>query len=183
MQDWNKWRKDNPEKIPFLEGADFSNLITESGLILLHVDLSNAKLKYATFENSHFFGRVNFKNAILQDVNFSGVTITLPIFEDAWIIRSQFQGSVLRGATFKGAVIEGCNFSKSILTDVTLQGSTFKKNVSHHQYTIKVHSNFLMGTKLNGAQLDTKSCLYDIVFDRDRRCPYRLKDSTFGIGF
>lgn len=115
---WNRWRAENPDVRPDLEGADLSHFQLEQ------VNLKDVNLKHC-----------NFTAAVLEGANLSGSDLSGAILEAAYlptaILRqtklsnTDLTGSVLSGATLHGANLNSANLSGANLSHADLSGAVF----------------------------------------------------------
>src|SRR6185503_4046234 len=96
VEQWNEWRKNNPEIRPLLYDAP----------------LNGANLSKANFSNANLIG-AQLQNAILIDVNF----------HEANLLDANLHGAVLRGANFCRTDLYNTNLSSADLTGANLQGT------------------------------------------------------------
>jgi hypothetical protein len=96
VEQWNEWRKHNPEIRPLLYDAP----------------LNGANLSKANFSNANLIG-AQLQNAILIEVNF----------HEANLLDANLHGAVLRGANFCRTDLYNTNLSSADLTGANLQGT------------------------------------------------------------
>lgn len=98
---WNRWRRENPETKPSLEGAHLLNAV------LQEVDLSHADLRNAFLRGAHLYAadlsHADLRGAILVGANLNRANLRHANLEDA----------TLASATLnEGTDIEGANFHR-----------------------------------------------------------------------
>lgn len=118
VEQWNKWRKDNPAVRPVLTGVNLS------GKHLVNVDFSWANLERANLSGADLFG-ANFSNASataasLFKANLTGANFSGADFSEAQLIEANLDSAHLKGANFSGA-----NLSKSKLASAYLNKTIF----------------------------------------------------------
>ena len=101
MNQWNKWRENNPEVSILLEGANFRNA-NLAGADLWKVNLESTELRSASLKGSELIG-ANLAGADLRNVNLAGA--------DLW--KANLKGAKLIAAIVdKQTFIWGCDFDK-----------------------------------------------------------------------
>ncbi|MFE4540843.1 pentapeptide repeat-containing protein [Streptomyces scopuliridis] len=113
-------------------GADFS------GARLTGANFSHAKLKPGEVDELTDWtsrGSVNFKGAVLDEVNFSGSLLRGAIFAETWFPGaklnnadfglSDFRNSVVAQSDFSGSNVAGSDFSVARMNSAVVEGSDF----------------------------------------------------------
>jgi hypothetical protein len=103
VEEWNAWRKQNPETTPDLYGADLL------GVDLVGADLSKASLKGAIF-NGADLGGADLRGASLVGATFGGANLVR-----VYLDRADLNGADLAGADLGGASLVGANLVRTIL--------------------------------------------------------------------
>jgi len=109
VDEWNRWRHENPRGRPNLRNADLSNLDLE-GANLVKAYLSDINLK-----NSNLFG-IDAQGAIFSRVNFGGATLVNAKLMNAKFYDSRFVGVNFGGTNLAGAQLQNSDFSGSFVT-------------------------------------------------------------------
>jgi uncharacterized protein YjbI with pentapeptide repeats len=102
---WNTWRKQNPNVVPDLDGANFG-----------HVDLREADLRNASLRSANFSG-VKLRGADLRGAKLDGAELG-----SAKLNGVKLDGATLSGANFRGAKLSG-HFSSVSFSNVNLRGT------------------------------------------------------------
>jgi uncharacterized protein YjbI with pentapeptide repeats len=145
---WNKWRKDNPEILPNLQGAD-----------LIKADLSGANLEEANLQGAFLSGArliaADLSGAELDGANLSRADISGAKLIGAYLRQARLQGTFLskaelnvadlskanlRGADLSGAYLEESNLFRTKLIGANLRGA-------------RLRFAYLRWASLNGADL------------------------------
>lgn len=117
-EEWNRWRKENPEKLPDLEGADLQGC-----------NLHRANLERANLRNADLSGtRLNDANLIYARLNGARLYRTQFIhadlygadLSDAYLNTANLTGAKLYKANLCGAVLSSAKFNGGDLTYVNI---------------------------------------------------------------
>lgn len=117
VEAWNRWRSENPDVRPRLEGEDLSEL-----------DLTDVNLQDADLQNAVLFDAVlrhsNLKMATLADADLSGAELA-----QAELYKADLDGSFLTGANLEGAYlaeasIDGADLRGAVLRKAQLHGAS-----------------------------------------------------------
>jgi uncharacterized protein YjbI with pentapeptide repeats len=103
VEEWNRWREDNPDVEPDLRGADLNRAD------LTHIDLSNSDLGDADLTCVDFFNAKLF-NADLFNADLS----------DADFTNANLRGANLSGAKLHKTILNGANLSKANISGASL---------------------------------------------------------------
>lgn len=113
IEEWNKWRKDNPDIIPDLSGADLSGAdLREKNLRL--VNLRYAHLRYAHLKGADLEG-ADLRGAYLMDAHLEGADLRYVDLRHADLRGAHLMDAHLMGAHLEGASLEGANLKGTIL--------------------------------------------------------------------
>lgn len=115
VENWNKWREDNPDIKPDLSWA---NLV---GTDLRGVNLSDANMKLAFCKGENLEGS-NFKNALLFGMNLEETNLTDVNMEGANLEGAHVKKAIINNASLKGANLKLANFWKAEFKDADLTG-------------------------------------------------------------
>lgn len=124
---WNKWRKENPDVIPDLEGAMLD------GANLSEADLSKANLGKAYLRKARLDGakliEANLSGAYLIKADLIEVNLSQANLREANLIEANLNKANLNKANLNKANLRGVNLSETslksaILTDTELHGAT-----------------------------------------------------------
>jgi uncharacterized protein YjbI with pentapeptide repeats len=110
---WNKWREENPNLKPDLNGADIRILD------LIEANFSEAELAGANLIGAYvranfrgaFLIKANLSGAVLLEADFRGALLTEVDFSGAILSKADFRGAGLAGAIFRGAKLQNANLS------------------------------------------------------------------------
>lgn len=146
VDEWNKWRDENPNIIPKLSGAKLQgkslNNINFRSAELLQVNLSKASLQRADFSRALLFkanlmqskaSNANFKNANLQEANLNAANFKDAVFWNANLQKAQFIDTKLDNTKFweanlaKAQFIEREDKSPISLNGADLWGAKVKR--------------------------------------------------------
>ena len=113
VDDWNRWRAENPEVTPDLSGYDFQNPLTRG-----HLTGGDPFDKY---ELGPSLRGANLACANLSRASLVGLSLTKTNFNGADLSNSNLTHTDLSESTFVGATLTGADLSYSILvgTDLT----------------------------------------------------------------
>jgi uncharacterized protein YjbI with pentapeptide repeats len=145
VNEWNKWRKENPEIEPDLSNAtlyeqnlNYVNLSNSnlSGIILTGselkgADFSNSSL-YKAFLNDTFLMRTVFFETHAKYANFLGSNLSRSIFIESEFYKTDLSNTNLSDSyLFKSNLsfsnLFSANFSGSIIRNVNINNASFKK--------------------------------------------------------
>jgi uncharacterized protein YjbI with pentapeptide repeats len=118
VEQWNKWRKDNPAVRPVLTGVNLS------GKYLVNVDFSWTNLERASLSGADLYG-ANFSNASVTSASLLKVNLTGANFSGANFSESQLIEANLDSAYLKGTNFSGTDLSKSTLVSAYLNKTIF----------------------------------------------------------
>lgn len=153
---WQDWRKEHPEIIPNLKGANLK------GIDLVDCDLSGANfsgadLSYATIAVASLAG-ANLANADLTRADLGMSNLEGAVLYEAKLGEAQFVDSYLknadlrgarcistnfRGADLSGANFDGATFNYAVLGDVNLSGAKGLESIIHHTYSVLDHRTII----------------------------------------
>ncbi|HLG55301.1 MAG TPA: GNAT family N-acetyltransferase [Vicinamibacterales bacterium] len=103
---WNYWRRENPDAVIVLDGADLN------GMILTGVDFSHASLRGASMHAT------NLMNADLRYADLSGANLV-----EADLICAKLEGAVLTGANLHEADLLGAEMKQARYSAEDLKGA------------------------------------------------------------
>jgi len=139
IEDWNKWRTDNPDVRINLSRADFWRAD------LYRVDLGGANLSYSILI------KANLRKANLEGANLSRADLSGADLEGAYLRKAYLSGADLRGANLRGANLEGANLSK---TDLSKANFYVTNLIGANLSEADLSEAGLIGAKLLGANLN-----------------------------
>ncbi|MEA5509992.1 pentapeptide repeat-containing protein [Crocosphaera sp. UHCC 0190] len=139
LEAWNQWRKQNPEIIPDLQGANLSNhnlrgvnLIGANleKAIFYGTDLSCARLTKANLRHSDFTSAICFEG-IFDEADLSYSYLTQADFSQAFLSKANLYGvyfieAYLVDANLKNANLEKADLSNAYLTGANLTGANLQ---------------------------------------------------------
>ena len=176
---WNKWREENPEVQPDLDGADLArtdlkraNLSQASlrwtNLILADLEEANlrgAYLEWADLNGASLIG-ASLERALLSDANLRRADLTAVTLEGAFLANANLAHANLEQARLTGAYL-----SATILGDANLSNASgldkcqyFGPSIVDHltvQRSGKLHDTFLRGCGLPNSLIDYFPSLLD----------------------
>ncbi|MFC1961040.1 pentapeptide repeat-containing protein [Chloroflexota bacterium] len=134
VDEWNKWRDENPDVIPDLNEANLSRA-NLSGVDLNRADLFEANLSGADLSGADLSGAILFKSTLrisnlseanLVTTNFfeadlNGADLSRATLIAANLITADLSGVNLFDATLSGAILSRANLSGANLTGANLQ--------------------------------------------------------------
>jgi hypothetical protein len=106
---WNEWRKENPDILPDLSGAD-----------LTRVDLKGADLQRADLRGVDLSA-----NRTLYQIHFDAADLSGAIFDRVWISQCSFVDAKAPGASFIGAEVRRGEFVRTDFSGVNFQDCDF----------------------------------------------------------
>ncbi|MEA5534524.1 pentapeptide repeat-containing protein [Crocosphaera sp. XPORK-15E] len=199
VQEWNKWRQDNPHVEIDLSQADLSNL-NLNGAILNDADMSDstlarskliqAKLIRANLRKTSLM-YTDFQFAILAEANFLGATFINTNFHLANLTQANLESASLIGRVpnqgldvFRQANIRQANFSRANLHKADLSGQI----ISDQSFNFANLSDAnlarveALGTNFENATL-TGACIEDWHINSDTKfndviCKYIYRKIT-----
>lgn len=131
-QEWNLWRKKNPNEIidlssVNLQGLDlsFANLknVSFQNCYLKHAIFYSAKLQNSSFNNSYLLG-ASFEKANLKKAQLENVCLLQGIMRSTNLQRTNFLNADLRYCNFNDAFFSNTNMEKT-----TIDGIFIDKNI------------------------------------------------------
>jgi uncharacterized protein YjbI with pentapeptide repeats len=105
-ESWNRWRQENQETLPTLQGADLE------GADLRGFDLSTAQLS-----------RTNLFQANLSEANLTGATLWKTDLRCAEVKQASLANASLRQVDLRASLVEDCSFIGSDLREARLRGA------------------------------------------------------------
>ena len=125
---WNRWRLDNPDTQPELQGVDLTQA-NLGGLDLTHADLSGADLSGADLNNANLSGAklvvANLSGANLAGANLSGADLSGANLAGADLVSADLNEANLTGANVRAANFIWTNVSQAIITTEQLKLARF----------------------------------------------------------
>jgi uncharacterized protein YjbI with pentapeptide repeats len=113
VEEWNQWRRQNPEKIPNLSRANFD------GADLKEVDLSRADLNMANLSKADL-SRADLSRATLIRTNLRGADLSRAALSSTYLNGADLKEADLRGATLSRATLRLANLGKADLRGADL---------------------------------------------------------------
>ncbi len=138
--EWNTWRKQHPDGIPDLSGANLR------GADLRGADLSGANLKRANLRGADLSGAI-LREANLISASLSSANLISANLISADLISADLSGADLSGADLSGADLSGADLNGANLNGANLNGATLRE--------ANLNSAYLSRTTL--ANLDLRS--------------------------
>jgi len=139
VEEWNQWRKENPEIEPDLSEIDLSGMKLNNanlsdtdlrrsnlrntdfrGASLVRADLRAANIKKASF-NLAKLRKANFSEAYLRESDLSEADLTRAYFIRADLVRVDLWGTDLTKADFRWAYLIGTDLKQANLTRADLR--------------------------------------------------------------
>ncbi len=135
--EWNQWRKQNPRKDIFLEGARLKGAHLENvnlkGAHLEGADLSDAYLKGAELSNCHLEG------AHLRHAHLQGSYLYHAHLEGAYLYETYMEGADLSNCHLEDAALVQCHLEDASLSSAYLSGANFKRAHLEHANLCYTH--------------------------------------------
>jgi uncharacterized protein YjbI with pentapeptide repeats len=150
---WNKWRDENPDIPPdlngaWLTGADLGG-VNFAGADLIRANLREANLSEAGLAHANLF------RANLSGANLSGAFLVETNLNQANLIEANLSAANLSGVKLSGANLSGANLSGAILFRANLGANLSGANLSRADLSEAT----LVDTDLTGADL-TGCCIF-----------------------
>jgi uncharacterized protein YjbI with pentapeptide repeats len=155
LEIWNQWRKDNPDVIPDLSGANLSGAFL-SGARFHRTDLSDATLSKATLSKATL-SNTELRRARLNEADLSNAVLSRADLTRARLVRAN-----LSKASFKEANLSRARLSEADLNNANLRGANLKdaKCRKANLSMASLRWARLINTNLDGATL-TGVCLWE----------------------
>jgi uncharacterized protein YjbI with pentapeptide repeats len=180
VSNWNQWRKQNPDEVPDLSGADFDNAdLFEGdlegvifpvpgslygrpvGIQIERLDLSRANLSGASFKGACLVLSI-FKDANCHKANFSGSELMAANFSDADLLETDFSQAKLQGACFRSAHLTETIFRFCDLSYASFENAKcYKSDIRH---AVLIETNFEK-TKITSLKYNRKAIYRGIRVD------------------
>jgi len=123
---WNRWRVENPNSKPDLDGADLRGADLKGGNLssvnLFEADLSNANLVNTNFRNADL-SRSTLDDADLSDADLQNANARFARLRNANLTSANLCFLNLQGADLRGAVLQAAEFGQTVLADTDLTGA------------------------------------------------------------
>ena len=128
---WNEWRRQNPEIIPELGGADLTRMDL-SRADLRFADLSRSvliksKLLWANLAGANLYeAHLNWaelRRANLSEVNLGGADLSGADLTDAYLCATNLKAATLVNTCLKGATLAGCYVYGMSAWNVNVEGA------------------------------------------------------------
>ncbi len=151
---WNKWREENPNVIPDLQGADLSEAdlanaeLSDAKLanaympkanlknanlksaILVNATLGGAHLENANLENANLENAQlvysHLKNAKLQNANLKNADLMIADMENVNLSDGHLENALLLDANLKNASLNYANLRNAVLADALLENTDLR---------------------------------------------------------
>jgi uncharacterized protein YjbI with pentapeptide repeats len=124
VEDWNKWRRENPDDMIDLSGANFFDAdLSEANLAnanLFEVVLANARLFRVNLSKANLV-KANLSVANLYEANLSGADLSDADLTGAKLLGANLSDSKFLRANLNGANLGKTNLSGAILADAQLR--------------------------------------------------------------
>jgi uncharacterized protein YjbI with pentapeptide repeats len=121
---WNRWRQDNPEVLPDLEGASLKRAILVRANIV-RAFLRGADLEGANLESAMLLD-ANLVAAILKGASLKGAILLNADLSDARLDRAGLEGAILEGTDLEGADLRGANLMEANLRGANLRSANLE---------------------------------------------------------
>jgi len=140
VENWNRWRKENPGITPdlsgaylqgeFLQGANLRETdLRETDLQeadLREIDLQGAFLQRAILRETDLRG-TNLQEANLREANLQSANLQEADLQGANLREADLRGANLREADLRGAYLQGANLQEAFLQGAILRGADFRE--------------------------------------------------------
>jgi len=122
-ENWNRWRDQNPNSKPDLDGANLSGIdlkgVNLSAASMSEADLSDANLTQAYLVDADL-SRATLDRADLSDTDLQNANARFTRFRGANLTRANLCFLNLQGADLRGASLQGAEFGQTVLADTDL---------------------------------------------------------------
>lgn len=146
---WNKWREENPEIKPDLEGINLS------GENLCKANLSKTRLFGANLHGTNL-DRANLIGAVLDGANLHGANLSRANLHGAVLDGANLHGAVLDNATLHGARLVGAILGQANL----VKANCFEANLEKANFFgANLEQANLFRANLSRANLSRASCV------------------------
>lgn len=143
VEDWNRWREENPSAIPDLKNANLTGAdlryyelgdVNMKGAKLDNANLTNCNLYDANFEESHMWmaelsytdlSGVKMKSANLFRANLNGANLQYAELVETYLDEANLAETNLVGANLCKADLRGANLSSAKLHSANLTSANF----------------------------------------------------------
>lgn len=172
VEAWNKWRKENPDVVIDLKGADLRHHNLEN-VNLAHVELDNADLSFANCRRANL-AFACLQDAILSFANFDGANFSAANLEGTYLEDANLNNTIMTGANFKNAKLTNSNLNNAYLVDANFEGTNltavnFKNaNLSSVTFDQKILWRLIKETGFGLTKLWQRR--YDLMLDTTLRC-------------
>lgn len=126
---WNRWREENPEMVPDLNGADFGGAnLREANLSkaeLFEVNLSRAHLFEANLSEADLIG-ADLRKANLSSTYLRGAQLLEADLSRACLARSDLIDAFLSGAILRGSILSWATLFEADLSEADLIGADLR---------------------------------------------------------
>lgn len=181
VEAWNQWRKENPDQIPDLIGADLS------GADLIGAKLSGAKLNGAYLIGAHL-SRADLRSADLRSADLNGADMWLTNLTHAVLKRTIFTNSSLEQTLFADNDLSeamGLDAAEHYGPSLISIGTLYKSGGNIPESFLRgcgVPEDFITYSRsLVGKAIDFYSCFISYSHE-DKPFARRLHDSLQGRG-
>jgi uncharacterized protein YjbI with pentapeptide repeats len=123
VQEWNRWRNDNPTVRPDLVNADLT------GANLTHANLSHADLSYANLRGANLTGAekiASLRGANLREADLTGADLPYAYLDVANLHGASLSGAKLHGAFLMRADLTSANLRDAELSDADLSDAKLR---------------------------------------------------------
>ena len=169
---WNKWRKENPDVLIDLKGANLRHKNLEN-VNLAHAELDSANLSFADFKRANL-AFACLQNAILSFASFEGANLSAANLESTYLEDANLNNTIMTGANFKNAILTNSNLKNAYLVDAIFEGTNliavnFKNaNLSSVTFDHKILGKLIRETGFRLTKLWKRR--YDLLLDTTIRC-------------
>ncbi len=178
IEEWNKWREENPAEEVLLEDAKLRGAYLESADLhdaylaradLVRANLVRASFLYAHLDNAHIEGtdlrESNLTWAVLDNAQFyetrlENAELVQTQINNTRVWKSCFQGAKLQSAKFENSHVGDCDFSNTVLSNSNLKNAyiyrTHLENANMNFCTLegsRIQETHFESTKLIDAHL------------------------------
>jgi uncharacterized protein YjbI with pentapeptide repeats len=172
VDEWNQYREENPDFIPFLPGVRLLPYLDAIGP-LDGIDFSGGELTAADLDQTQL-AHANFTGATLDDASFEEASLEGADFSNASLEFASFDEGFANFAIFHGAALERAQFVQAELMCADFQGANLHRaNLgsadAQDSFWMKAHLEGaqLDGTKLERADLSEADLTYAMLIDTD----------------
>jgi uncharacterized protein YjbI with pentapeptide repeats len=144
VNEWNRWRRENPELRPILYDSDLTKEMMPSGLaeanfantVLINCDFREQDLRRANFHEANL-GRARLHDADLRGADFCRADLYQTELCRARLDGANLQGAQLAGTNFEGAKLINCKVYGISAWDLKLKSAEQRDLIIRYRHKTK----------------------------------------------